>query len=343
MNEKISAGVIGMGKMGILHSGILNSMGTVQLKAVADNQSFVTNAITALVPGISAYSDYRDMIAKENLDVIFIATPTGLHTKIASECISNNIPFFVEKPLGTTVTECKQLVDELKTKPVTNMVGYCKRFSSTFKKGKEIVDSKQLGKLIYFNSSTYISQLFTQASGWRYNKKQSGGGVLNTVSVHAVDLLLWYFRDLDYIQGHTKKHYSEGVEDFAHGYIKFKDGLEGVFDTSWSVRNYRLPEIKIEVHGENGMLIVTDDYVKVFSDTTEKWNTLYKQDLDKGVFFDLGGPEYSLEDDHLITALQNKTKTDVDATDGLRVQQFVEGLYRSAEKKSPVEGAELWK
>lgn len=343
MTGKKSIGVIGMGKMGILHSGILNSMENVELKAVADNQSFVTKAITTLIPSITAYTDYHEMIANESLDAIYITTPTGIHTKIASECIANNIPFFVEKPLGTTVEECKILVNELKQKPVINMVGYCKRFSSTFMKAKEVIESRQLGDLIYFNSSTYVSQLFTRATGWRYNKKDSGGGVLNTVSVHAIDLLLWYFNDIEFIQGNIKKHYSENVEDFAHGYIKFKGDLEGVFNTSWSVRNYRLPEIKIELHGEQGMLIVTDDYVKVFLDETEKWSTLYKQDLDKGIFFDLGGPEYSQEDLHMINSLQTKKQTDVDASNGLRVQQFVEGIYRSAERKSSIEGAELWK
>jgi len=342
MNEQISVGVIGMGKMGILHSGILNSMENVQLVAVADNQTFITKAITTLVPSVAAYADYHEMIANENLDVIYIATPTGLHTKIASECIINDIPFFVEKPLGTSVKECKLLVEELKSRPVINMVGYCKRFSSTFKKAKEVIDSRRLGNLIYFNSSAYVSQLFSRGSGWRSNKKESGGGVLNTVSVHAIDLLLWYFQEVEFIQGNIKQHYSESVDDFAHSYIKFKGGLEGYFDTSWSIRNYRLPEIKIELHCENGMLVVTDDYLKIFSDENEKWTTFYKQDLDMGVFFDLGGPEYSFEDEHMIASVRCNKKTEIDVFEGVRVQQFVEGLYLSANNKCSIEGAELW-
>jgi predicted dehydrogenase len=102
-----------------------------------------------------------------------------------------------------------------------------------------------------------------------------------------------------------------------------------------------MPEIKIELHAEKGMLIVTDDYVKMYSDNDQKWTVLYKQDLDKGVFFDLGGPEYSLEDEHMIQAIQQGTGTDIDIIEGFKVQKAVEGIYRSAQDNSTVLGDEL--
>ena len=341
MNPEIHAGVIGMGKMGILHSGILNSMEDVRVTAIADNQTFLLKTINALLPKITTYTDYNGMIEQENLDVIFITTPTSLHTRIAQECIKNNIPFFVEKPLGTSVADCQSLLQSMNKNPTINMVGYCKRFQHTFHKAKEIIDKNVLGELVYFNATTYVSQIFSKGVRWRYDKKTSGGGVLNTFSVHAIDLLLWYFGEILSLQGNIKNYYSQEVEDFAHCYLKFKQGPEGFFDTTWSVRNYRMPEIKIELHAENGMLIVTDDYLKTYSDKDEKWTVLYKQDLDKGVFFDLGGPEYSLEDEHMIQAIKQRKGTNVDIIEGFKVQKAVEGIYKSAKNNCTIMGEEL--
>jgi predicted dehydrogenase len=208
-------------------------------------------------------------------------------------------------------------------------------------KAKEILDNNDLGKLIYFKSSMYVSQNFSKGKGWRYNKSKSGGGVLSTLATHIVDLLLWYFGDVSLLNGHTNSYYSNDVEDFVHSYFLFGSGLEGYLDASWSVRNYRLPEITIEIHGENGVLIVSNDFVKIYRDSDSKWNTYYKQDLYNGVYFDLGGPEYTKEDMHMVESVKNKTDTGLNVYDGLKVQKVVDGIYKSSTIKSSIEGGNL--
>lgn len=337
LGEALEAGVIGMGKMGILHTGILNSINDVEVKALVDNQDSILNFIKSALPSIRTYRSYEDLFRQEDLDLIYITTPTSLHTKLALECVDHQIPFFVEKPLGISVDDCRPLVDAVSDAPVINMVGYSKRFVDTFAKAKEMIDSGDLGTLLYLNSSMYVSQLFTIGKGWRYKKEASGGGVLNTLAAHLIDLLLWYFKDVSHIQGNVKRHYSRDVEDFAHCYLQFENGLSGYMDTSWSVRNYRLPEIKIQVEGDRGMLVVTDDYVKVYLEDESFWRTLYKQDLFKGVDFDIGGPEYTLEDKHMIESIRNNTETNMDVFDGFKVQKIIEAIYRSAANKQVVE------
>ena len=103
--------------------------------------------------------------------------------------------------------------------------------------------------------------------------------MLNTLAAHLIDLLLWFFGDVSFlVEGNIKSYYSRDVEDFVHSYLLFESGVGGYLDTSWSMRNYRLPEIKVEVQGDNGMLIVTDDHVKFYLDKESSWTTYYKQD-----------------------------------------------------------------
>jgi predicted dehydrogenase len=226
-------------------------------------------------------------------------------------------------------------------KNVVNMIGYSKRFIFTFEKAKEILSSGILGDLIYFNSTMYVSQLFSTGKGWRYKKTASGGGVLNTLAAHLVDLLLWFFGEVSFVQGHTKSFYSPEVEDFVHAYLKFESGLEGYLDSSWSVRNYRLPEIKIEIQGENGMLSVTEEHLKYYIDSEGRWYSFSKQDLYHGVDFDLGGPEYTLEDKHFVESVKNNNATSVGVYDGYKAQKLIEAIYLSSSRKSIMSGEEL--
>ena len=337
MEKEINAGIIGLGKMGILHTGILNSLEGVKVTAIADKENIIKKIFENILPSVKKYDSYKKMLDEEELDIVFITTPTSLHVEMAEECINRGINFFVEKPLGISGEECKTLIFKMEGKSVTNMVGYCKHFVDTFSKAKEIIDGGKLGKPVYLTSYMYVSQQFSKGSGWRYKKEASGGGVLSILATHLVDVLLWFFGDVISVNGHIKPYYSKEVEDFMHSYLIFKNGLEGYMDASWSIRNYRLPQIKIEVQFEKGMLVVTEDYVKYFSDINGKFNILYKQDLYKGVEVDIGGAEYTREDKYLVKCVKNHKPTELDIFYAYKVQCVIDAIYESANKKELVE------
>lgn len=340
MEDKINAGLIGLGKMGMLHLGILNASNGVKVKAIAESQGFIKRVIKNILPASNIYDNYEDMLDKEDLDFVYITTPTSLHVTMAKSCMEREINFFVEKPLGVSGKECESLItitgNMANQKQAINMVGYCKHFIDTFIKAKEILDSGVLGDLTYLTSHMYVSQLFSKGSGWRYKKEASGGGVLNILATHLIDALLWLFGDVNSVNSNIKSYYSEEVEDFVHSYLIFKSGLEGYLDASWSIRNYRLPEIKIEVQSAKGMLVVTEDYVKYFLDAKDKFYVFYKQDLYNGVEIDVGGPEYTREDKYFIECVKTHTHTELDILHGYKVQCVTDAIYKSANKKDAV-------
>jgi predicted dehydrogenase len=250
-------------------------------------------------------------------------------------CIKNNVNFFVEKPLAGNLEECKQLCSNLKGTDLVHAVGYSKRFLDTFVKGKELLDSNMLGELVYVKSSMYVSQLFSSGKGWRYKKTESNGGVLLEFASHLVDLLLWYFGSIKYVATMVKSYYSKEVEDFAHSAIEFETGLKGYLDTSWSIRNHRLPEIMIEIHGTNGMMILNDDFVRVKLDETDGNfpagdTTIYKQALSSGTLIDIAGPEYTKEDIHVVDCARTKKQTMINSFDASRAQSVIDSMYSSS-------------
>jgi predicted dehydrogenase len=334
-SRQVRVGVIGFGKMGFLHAGLASALPGSRLTSVADNAAGVLDTFSAVKPDVSTYKDYEQMLESEALDAVFITSPTHLHTPMALSCVKHGIPFFIEKPLTPRSSEAVPLLEALDRKPLTNMVGFMARHIDTFRKAKQVVASGALGKLMHLRTSMYVAQLFRKGKGWRYEKEASGGGVLITQNSHLIDILLWFFGPIASVNGHVRSWYSKTVEDFAHAYLRFENGLEGSMDTSWSMRHHRNVDISIEVQGENGTLSVTDDSVTLFLDEASEeysggWRVWRKPDLFEGVEFDIGGPEYTRQDSEFLFAVAGAGSLDCDVRSAFRVQQVVEAIYESA-------------
>ncbi|MDZ7291271.1 MAG: Gfo/Idh/MocA family oxidoreductase [candidate division KSB1 bacterium] len=328
--------IVGIGKMGLLHAGIMNALDGVEVCAISDTSKYLSGFVKSLT-GLPVYDNYLNMLDKEKPDAAVIATPVFLHVPMAKECAQRNIPFLMEKPLSVTSAEAVTLVADIQKRHLTTMVGYMMRYTETFPKAKAILASGVLGDLITFNATIYVSQLFKTGKGWRYNRKESGGGVVIGQATHLIDLLQWYFGPVAMVSAHTKNWYSQEVEDFAHSYFEFTSGLSGWLDSSWSVRHHRLLEMTINVHAENGNLLVTDDFVKLYLEKRTDgyaagWTNFYKPDLFEGVAIDVGGPQYTRQDVSFIEAVRNRTKVQSDIANAYAVQKIVDAIYLSASK-----------
>jgi predicted dehydrogenase len=336
--EVLRTAVIGMGKLGLLHAATFNVLPGCRLVAVADKNKTMLQALKANTDGVETYTEHDRLLKEVKPDLVAIATPTGTHVPIALDCIALGIPVFIEKPLSLNGAQAKPLLEALQRKPVVNMVGYMTRFLPTFLKGKEIIASGALGKLQMLRSSMYIGQLFRIGKGWRYDRAQSGGGVLMTQNSHLLDLLLWYFGPVEWISAQNTFLYSREVEDSAHVFMHFRNGLRGFFDSSWSARHYRTPTMSIHVQGERGTLDVGDDDVRLFLDDAsgpydKGFSTWRKPDLLHGAVFDIGGANYSDQAMQFLGAIRKTDKVESDVSSAYAVQCVIDAAYSSAEQR----------
>jgi len=329
---------IGLGKMGMLHSSILNVLEGVELAAVTDNEKILTKYIKKAIPNINVYQDYKKMIDKEDLDIVYITTPVASHLPMAQACIKNELNFFVEKPLTKNLEEAKIICSELKKSNLIHSVGYNVRFVDTFSHTKSLLDQNILGEISSVNSTMYVSNIFSKPSGWRFKKSLSGGGVILELGCHLIDLLLWYFGPIIDVSGKIKSVYSE-VEDFANAKFVFSNKIRGELDTSWSKEGYSTPEINIEIIGKNGKLRVNQDFIEINLEESvpplkEPKTKIYKQEIEQGVFFDVAGPDYTKEDIHVINSVKKKSKTLIDAFEASKTQSVIQAIYDSAEQNT---------
>jgi predicted dehydrogenase len=327
--KTLRVAVVGIGKMGLLHSCILNVLPNVKLIALCD-KSALARAVFKRLFKKALLTDDVEKLAGLDLDAVYITTPILSHFFLARSVylreVANNL--FVEKTLASSYDQAKELCALAKKFGGVNMVGYMKRFGVTFRKAKDLLDQGVLGNLASFGAYSYSSDF----SGMKKGSEVSGsrGGVLGDLGSHVVDLALWFFGDLQ-VESAELKSLSRSSEDSARFTVRNSDGMQGQFDISWCKKEYRMPEFELVVEGTRGIINVNDDEVQLdlSHGGSRKW---YRHDLNDSVGFLLGAPEYFREDEHFIKAVLNGSDAEPSFSAASKVDYLLDQVKRRADK-----------
>jgi len=136
--SKIKVGVIGVGRMGTYHVGILSELPEVELTAVVDIDSKCRKVIEKNY-GAPSFENYKDMYGK--VDAAVVAVPTGLHFSIAKDLLNAGIHVLLEKPCANNLDHARELFQIAKDKALTLHVGHVERFNGAVQELHKIVDS----------------------------------------------------------------------------------------------------------------------------------------------------------------------------------------------------------
>ena len=337
----LKVGIIGLGKMGILHAAQLKTIGNAEIVAVADVDKRLAPYSKNINPDIPFFTDLKNMLNSVPMDAVYICTPAFTHFEVSRLCSSYKLHQFIEKPLAESLESAKKILDLKDSPNIVLATGYSFAFHPVFQKVKELLDKKILGKIYRCYSSTFISVVLKRQSGWLYEKDKSGGGVVINSASHLIHLLWWYFGDVKYIYSKSQSVYSD-VEDCAFVIFEFKDGTQSIMDASWSIPGYRLQEINLVIEGRNGKMEISNDMIKIYLKKTrpglkEGWTTLHKIDLGDSADFFLGSEEFNIEDKHFVKCCLQGKRPLVSGIDGFEVQRIIQAIYHSAESNKVVD------
>jgi len=294
-------GIIGLGKMGILHAGIVNALPDSKVTAICEKERFLIRSAKAIMPIVNFYTNHSRMIAREDLDAVFVTTPIDTHVPLVIDIATADpsLDIFVEKPLASSKDLANKACGVAKKLTGTHMVGFQKRFSPIFLKMKEILEKGALGQVTFFRAYSFSSDVLREGSSWR--SKPGTGGVLLDLAPHVLDLTLWLFGEPERVNSVRSQIHSRRVEDYVHTVLAYKPGFKGHVDICWSMPKFRLPEICIEVFGKEGSLVASDDYLKISKYGSINDNgaeqVFYKPSLQTSVPFLLAEPEFTKEDE----------------------------------------------
>jgi len=142
----LKAGVIGIGSMGKNHARVYSEMNSTELVAVSDpNKSLLSEFKKKY--GVSTYSDYREMLKREDLDIVSVAVPTSLHLKVAGDALKKKINVLVEKPIAPDEKTGRKLAGIAAKEKTKLMVGHIERFNPAVLELRKRLERKELGKI----------------------------------------------------------------------------------------------------------------------------------------------------------------------------------------------------
>lgn len=291
---------------------------------------------------IKTYTDYKKMIEVEELELIAIATESGIHAQIALDCIKKGINCIIEKPIAMNMKDANAICKAAEENKVVVCANHQNRFNKSIQKIRTAVESGSFGKLFHGTAHVRWNRnkgYYTQAP-WRGTWKQDGGCLMNQC-IHNIDLLRWMMGDeIDEVMAYTDNlnHDFIEAEDLGLAIIKFKNGSYGMIEGTTNVYPKNLEET-LYIFGENGTVKAGGKSVNII----EEWNFKgCKEDVDilkrenseepDNVYGFGHKPLYA----NVINAIMTGTKPLVDAEAGTRALELVLAIYKSAAEKKPI-------
>ncbi|MGE5495749.1 MAG: Gfo/Idh/MocA family protein [Burkholderiales bacterium] len=186
--KRYRAGIVGVGFIGVAHIEALRRLGNVDVVAVADSAGAAEKADMLGIP--KAYKDYKEMIAKESLDVLHICTPNFTHCDIALYAMDHNINIVCEKPMCCTIEEADRMIAKAKEKNLVNGVNYHNRWYPMTAQLKQMVQNGEFGDIhAVYGEFAQDWLLYDTDYNWRVEASESGKTrAVSDIGTHWLDL-----------------------------------------------------------------------------------------------------------------------------------------------------------
>lgn len=337
----IKGAIVGLGKMGLSHAAILGAHPDVDLIAVCDTSSLVLDAFKKF-SSVRAYSDFKEMLEKESLEFILVATPTRFHFPMVKYALEKGLHVFCEKPFSLTTTEGEELVNLANKKWLVNQVGYHNHFIGTFRELKRLIQAGVIGELVHFTGEAYGPVVVKEKGGTWRSKPEEGGGCLFDYASHVINLIQEILGRPTSAGGmKLKSIYSKGVEDAVYGTLTLKSGLSGILSVNWSDETYRKMSTSLTIQGKNGKIICDATELKIYLKEANKkeglekgWTIKYITDLAIPVNYYLRGEEYSSQIDNFIACIKDGKQTEYNSFEqGLYTDKVIEMIIADSKKQ----------
>ncbi len=328
--------VIGTGRAGLIHArNLARRIPEARLTALCDPNEESLQRAGAELSVSCLVSDYREAVARGDVEAVVIATPTFLHCPIACAAAEAGKHVFLEKPMAVTAQECQEIVDAVRRAGVKLQIGFMRRFDEGFLEAKRLVDSGELGRVMKIKSTGRGPGL---PSPWMFDLRKSNG-IVAEVNSHDMDSLRW-FTGSEPVQAYAMADNfkcPDARREFPDFYdnilavFRFGDGTLGEVDGTCPC-HYGY-DARVEVLCERGLVLVghvaDQTAVKVTAQgdvvgrAVKSWRNLFQN-------------AYLAEMEHFIRCVERNEEPAVSGYDGLRALEMVLAANESVRTGAPV-------
>jgi predicted dehydrogenase len=234
--EKVSIGIVGLGWISqVVHIPLLQKLPEANLVALCDRDRGRTRLVAEKFGVKKFYSDFEEMLEKEEMQAVIVAASTDAHRELAVKAMSRGKDVLVEKPIARTYAEALAIAEASREYKRKAMVGMNHRFRPDSMILRSFVEGKELGKIFYAKAGWLRHR--TTDNKWILQKEKSGGGVFIDLGIVMLDMTLWMlgYPEVSRVSASTYRHKSRQVEDTAVAALQLKNGSRIHLEVSWSM------------------------------------------------------------------------------------------------------------
>ncbi|OPA73814.1 oxidoreductase [Paenibacillus selenitireducens] len=268
--EPIGIAVIGCGSISGVHLQAISKIESAKLLAVVDIDKSLAEK-SAQLYGCTAYTDYHEVLQREDIEVVHICTGHYLHAPMAVDALKAGKHVLTEKPMAESDAAARIMLEAAETHPDVQLgVIFQNRYNPASVMMKKYVDSGELGRLICLKGMvTWFRDPDYYETEWKGKWATEGGGVLINQAIHTLDLMQWLGGEVASIKGSISTDSLEGVievEDTAHAHLEFQSGATGIF---YATNSYKTNSpVELELIFEKGMIQLKGEHLYLEQDGT---------------------------------------------------------------------------
>lgn len=322
----IKIGIIGYGKMGKIRETAIEHCGG-EVIAIYEKEDFEHD---------KKVNDLESIFNNDKINTVFICTPNFLNKEYTIKALQHGKNVFCEKPPTLTVEEMNEILAEEAKHSVKLMYGFNHRHHDSVIKIKEIVNSREYGKILWMRGryGKNVDESFFK--NWRAKKELSGGGILIDQGIHMLDLFLYMAGEFDDIKATVSNEYwkIDGIED--NVFAIFKNHKKGISASLHSTMTQWRHLFSFEMFFEggyvtlNGLKTPSGAYGKeVLTLAKNKSHTCTEREYEIDYEYKIDN-SWDNEVRYFFDAIKNNNEIEIgNSSDAMKIMQTIEKIYEN--------------
>ena len=337
--RELRFGLIGCGRVAPRHAQSITELPGARLVAVAD---VIASRAQHFAQEYDAqpYTDYHELLARDDIDVVNICTPSGLHIEIGLDAVAAGKHLLVEKPIGLSTADADRLIAASAKAGRKLCVVLQNRYNPPMQALKAALQEGKLGRLYLANATVrwFRPQEYYE-DGWHGTWAMDGGALMNQ-SIHHIDALLWLIDspvESVFAFTDTLAHRME-AEDVGVAVLRFSNGVLASIEGSTLTYPQNL-EGSVSLFGEHGSVKVGGTALnrrtiwKIEGELELEREILTREQLDPPSVYGYSHKQVIAD---MIEAVRDDRPPGSDGHEGRRSLALIEAIYQSARTGQPV-------
>ncbi len=267
--ERLRIGIIGLGWFGEIHGDAIIGIPNLELAALCTRTESRLGELAQKFGVKKTYTDYRQLLADPDIDAVSVVTMWDQHTDITVAALEAGKHVFLEKPMASTVADCRTIIAASRGAKGILQIGHICRFNPRYRAAKEAIAAGRIGRIVSMASRRNIP------AAWTPTILNKIGPIVGD-AIHDTDLMLWFTEDR-IVSAYAQTVDVRGLKhpDIGQTMFRFTGGATATLETVWCMPDktpYDIDE-RMNIIGTEGFIQIQDTFPNLGIADSDKFHS----------------------------------------------------------------------